>query len=105
MSQTLDSVKRLLPGQSIKIDRRELELDYHYMRHNGAEFNPADCLLENIVGSSYEYGYRVDFLSGSIEFFRLNEPIKSDDRSYVSPDQRKYYRFDGRIYRMITAAS
>lgn len=83
-------VKRLKPGQSIDICIRELRNSILPYEHNGAIFYPPDQILENIVGSAYEFGYRENFRDMTVRFFRLSEPHPSDSLilSYISPDRR-----------------
>lgn len=102
MCFALSAVKSLLPGQSVQVNLRELEWDFPYRRHNGAVFTPPDNLLESVVGSSYEYGYSVNFMDRTVTFFRLEKPLEQDGVfSYVSPDRRHHYRFDGRLFRSL----
>lgn len=97
---SLKLVKQLKPGQSVTIAMRQLSDDFPGINHNGFVFTSADQVLESIVGSCVEFCYRNVFHNSAVEFFRLQEPIKeSDTFSYVSPDYRKYYEFDGRLFR------
>ncbi len=97
---TLHSVTSLKPGQSISICWNLLKADFPAERHNGVVFSPPDRLLENIIGSAYEYGYNTDPLKNRVVFFRLEKPItEADALVYVSPDRRQYYSFSGSLYR------
>lgn len=82
-----DRVSQLKPGQEISISLHELDLCATSYEHNGARFTPADQVLENVVGSSGEYGYRIDELSRSAFFYR-NGPMNILGPTYVSPDRR-----------------
>lgn len=82
---------RLKPGQQIQVDRRELQ---NSIFHDLSGFTIADRALEDIVGSSYEYGYYEDPVSGNFVFYRLNEPLTDDTRTYVSPDRRHLFEKD-----------
>ncbi len=79
-------VRDLKPGQCISVDVRELE-DIPSFEHNGATFTAADRVLENIIGSAYEYRYWRSNYDRSITFERLPQPL-TDPTAYVSPDRR-----------------
>lgn len=99
MLLTLHTVKSLQPGQNVQVDWRQLESEFPFRQHGGAIFFPPDNLLENIIGSAFEYGYSISPQDRTVTFFRLDKPIeKFDTYTYVSPDRRKYYRFDGKLY-------
>jgi len=99
MSFTLHTVKSLQPGQSVHVDWRQLESEFPFQQYNGAMFSPPDRLLENVMGSSFEYGYTINPADRTVMFFRLEKPIEEFDTFvYISPDRRKYYRFDGKLY-------
>src|SRR5262245_26354129 len=61
---------------------------------------PADRVLDNIIGSAYEYGYFDNPEDRSTTFYRLPQPLPSDgpSRTYVSPDRRHHYTYDGRLW-------
>ena len=100
MKPTLNAVKSLQPGQRVDICCRELELDFPSYQHNGATFSPPDCLLENIIGSAFEYGHYPNPVDRTVVFFRLEKPIeKFDTFSYIAPDRRQNYSYDGSLYR------
>jgi hypothetical protein len=79
-------VGRLEPGQRIDFSDSELR-EIETLHHNGATFTPADRVLENIIGSSYEFRYTTA-LNGRVTFERLSAPLTDGRRSYVSPDRR-----------------
>lgn len=83
-------VRRLRPGERIGISRSLLD-DIGRMEHNGARWNPADRVLENIVGSSYEFRYDINPASLEVMFERLAMPLTNGCKSYVSPDRRHLY--------------
>lgn len=89
----VDEVKKLQPGQRIDVSAnifgrpQGLALWLQHM----TEFNDADRVLENIVGSGYEYWYRRNDSRDSITFGRLDQPYTDGRRSYVSPDRRDRY--------------
>lgn len=89
MSNRLDYfrelVERIQPGQCLRIHMHEL-CDIPMWHYHGAEFNPADQILEGIVGAAYEYCYRFDSFRNEYVFERL--AIPSNDPVYVSPDRR-----------------
>ena len=87
----VDEVRSLAPGQRVTIPRHRLELSAQSYECAGATFNPADQIMEKIIGASYEYGYREEFMMRAITFYRLEEPLDVPDypRTYVSPDRRQ----------------
>ena len=97
---SLKLVKQLKPGQSVTVAMWQLSDDFPGINHNGFVFASADQVLESIVGSGVEFCYRNVLHNSAVEFFRLQEPIKElDTFSYVSPDCRKHYEFDGSLFR------
>ena len=82
-------VERLEPGKWIVVSWALDDLPE--IQHNGAMFTPADRVLENIVGSAYEFSYWQDPENGSVVFHRRSEPVKGALRTYVSPDRRDFY--------------
>lgn len=59
--------------------------------HNSSYFNPADLILENIIGSSYEYYYEISNNLDKVTFYRLKNKLSRNDKPcYISPDQRLY---------------
>lgn len=83
----LRKVSNLKPGFSVEIGRLDLADEFQGYHHNGAEFTPADSLLENIIGSAYEFSYSTNPRNGNTIFHRLVKPLEAG-RSYVSPDRR-----------------
>lgn len=82
----INEIKRLKPGQAIQYSRYELIDKVPGFHHNDAYFSPANRVLENIMGSAYEYYYE-EKLDGDIVFYRLKKPLKNG-RTYTSPDRR-----------------
>ena len=83
-------VKRLRPGQSVTISGSVLQ-GIAPIHHNGYAWTPPDRVLENIVGSSFEYRYRCSGYKGDATFERLDGRVADGYRSYVSPDRRHLY--------------
>lgn len=83
-------VKRLRPGQRIVLPGSVLE-DIAPLHHNGYAWTPPDRVLENIVGSSFEFRYHCDYCKGDVTFERLDGKLTNGYRSYVSPDRRHLY--------------
>ena len=81
------------PGQELRVTQRELQRigESSLLGPLIGEGNTADRVLENIIGSSYEYGYREDLLTRDVVFYRLNRPLEDGRRTYVSPDRREYF--------------
>lgn len=84
-------VTSLQPGQRIDVDA-------HFCR------DMEDHVMEGIMGSAYEYGYTRLPERDIVRFWRLKKPLKTESglRTYVSPDRRHFYDFDGRFYRRNT---
>ena len=97
-----EQVRALQPGQQINIDRgvmRDLEPRGFFAALRNE--NAADRILENIVGSSYEFWYEENPMTGNTTFGRLKTPLDDGRRSYVSPDRRHHYQREGRLYRPV----
>lgn len=86
---SVDAVRRLKPGWRILLDLRSVRLAG--FAHNDADFTVADRILENIVGSAYEFRYYEDYPSCGTVFERLMKPREDGLLSYVSPDRRDFY--------------
>lgn len=93
-------LQEMRPGQCLRLSASVLKDLSHGMFENPYGFDKRDFVLEHIVGSSYEYGWREDHGTGDTIYFRLKKPLSNGERSYVSPDRRDRYErgFDG-IYR------
>lgn len=93
-------IQRLEPGQWVQIDRRILEdaaPPAPLVGIFGPVWSPPERVMENIIGSAYEYRFREDPVSGNFIFERLREPLGDDgSRTFVSPDRRKYFKQDAR---------
>lgn len=63
----------------------------------GPIWSPTDRIMENIVGSAYEFVARDRPMTGNVVFERLRTPLSDDDerQTYVSPDRRDRFRRDG----------
>lgn len=93
------AVARLEPGQQIKVSRHLLRdceppAAFAWITKETA----ADRILENIVGSAYEFWYEEDPMDGNMLFGRLKEPLTDGRRTYVSPDRRHDYRKEWRFW-------
>lgn len=82
----INEVRKLKPGQAIQFSMYELKENVPGYHYNGAYFSPADRVLENIIGSAYEFRYQENF-NGDVIFYRLDKPLENS-RSYTSPDRR-----------------
>lgn len=83
-------VANLRPGESIEIPAAELESCRPASYHNGALFSSADWVLENIVGSSYEWSYHQSHVSNTYVFARRLRPTTDiEPVTYMSPDRRR----------------
>lgn len=98
LQQLVEFVSHLRPGEWCQVHPREFDFDGGPL--DG--FKPWDRVLENIVGSAYEFSCEENFETRMIEFHRLEKPLAGDDgvQSYVSPDRREYYdRLIGGLYK------
>lgn len=86
LRQLVELVSSLRPGEQIEIDTFEFEVP------TLEEFTPPDRVLENIVGSAYEFRYHKPPMRRVIVFERLPKPLENDLYSYVSPDRLEWYR-------------
>ena len=81
-------VRQLKKGESIEFDLDFINLHVQGFYHNEAYFTPADRVLENIIGSAYEYEYSENPINGNIAFHRLGREVKCGKVSYTPPDRR-----------------
>lgn len=97
LGYTVRVVKRLQPGQKIALADMEFGFPDDAMG-----FSWADRVLENIVGSAYEYYYDKANERRVTIFGRLAERIRETGVfSYVSPDRKDYYDLlPGGLYRL-----
>ena len=54
----------------------------------GPVWCPAERVMENVVGSAYEFAFHEDPETGHTIFRRLAKPLTGGRRSYTSPDRR-----------------
>ena len=76
-AKLVSQVSRLKPGQAIEVSRLVL-CDIGSARLTGMfwpSWSPADRIMENIVGSSYEFVVRENPMTGNTLFERLREPL------------------------------
>lgn len=86
------------PGHEIRVSRHIMQdLAGGMFADFMGIFPAADRILGHIIGSSYEYGYRVDPESRDTIFYRLEKPLEDGRRSFVSPDRMHLFtsRSDG----------
>lgn len=97
----VEQVSRIPKGAYFTITRRELTLaldpGYSSSTSKYRDFHAADWILENIMGSAYEYGYTL-CPNGDVSFWREAVPLNDGRRTYVSPDQKKHFLHTGRYY-------
>lgn len=84
-------VGRLKPGHAITISHDAMR-EVSGFEHNGGAFTPADRILENVVGSAYEFLYTEHPFTRDVTFFRLAAPVEYG-QAYVSPDRREFAVF------------
>jgi hypothetical protein len=83
----VNSVKGLNPGWSYCVSFTYLSEIRKPFEYHGVIFEVEDQVLENIVGSSYEYSYVRDDTRKQVTFTR--HILTSNRRFYISPDQRE----------------
>lgn len=88
-------IQSLKPGFRMTVDGdilRELANPTHLLGIGGPVWSPRDLVLENVVGSGFEFKAWED-VGGNFVFERLRKPLRDGSRTYVSPDRR--HHFDG----------
>lgn len=96
-------IGRISPGQRITVSRFVLDKvapPAPLVGFGGPTWTPPERVMENIVGSAYEFLFWTEPESGNVVFQRLREPLKDGSRTYVSPDRREHYKLgtDGRYW-------
>ena len=95
-SYILQEVASLKPGQQITIAFREVEDAFP----SQSPWTPPERLLENIIGSSYEFSFSINPMNREVTFSRREKPLTEDGLlTYVSADRKQYYNFNGFYYR------
>ena len=84
----INLVRQLKKGESIEFDRDFINIHVQGFHYNEAYFTAADRVLENIIGSAYEYTYSENPINGNIAFHRLGREVECGKVSYTSPDRR-----------------
>ena len=80
------------PGQSVIVTRHIMqEMSGCIISDFMGEFSAADRILGHIIGSSYEWSYRVDPASGNTIFSRMEKPLEDGRRTFVDPDRRHLF--------------
>lgn len=82
-------VSRLKPRESITINRNLLG-----KVHAMPPWTPPERVMENVIGSSYDIVMDATPY-GDVRYTRLQKPLADGRRTYVSPDRRHYFTFDG----------
>lgn len=77
-------IDRMKPGECLDVDMAELQLIPGF-EHNGAHWNPADRILENVAGSAWTHSYEVHPGGRHVTFRRH---VEDGRRYYQSPDRR-----------------
>ncbi len=76
-------IAKIPRGQSIQVSR--FVLDRVVVP---AGWAAAEWIMESIIGSSYNFRFSTDPLSGNVTFFHLITPLVDGRFTYVSPDRR-----------------
>lgn len=87
-------ISAIKPGQWYTVNCSELARIAPAMQLAGPfgpTWTPAERIMENIVGSAYEFRFWEDHATGNITFERLKQPLRYGLRSYVSPDRSHFY--------------
>ena len=82
MCEMIDAMK---PGECYDVDIREMASNIASFEHKGAVFNPADRVLENIVGAGATHSYRIHPNGRTVTFVRHEN---TGEQRYQSPDHR-----------------
>lgn len=87
-------ISTIQPGQWYTVARHELARIAPAMQLAGPfgpTWAPAERIMENIVGSAYEFRFWEGHAKGNITFERLKQPLRDGLLSYVSPDRAHLY--------------
>ncbi len=79
-------VRHLKPGQAKEFSR-EMMRGVICIPGWSAE----ETVMENVIGSAYEYEYATDPMRGTTSFKRRPNPLTGGLRCYVSPDRQHYF--------------
>ena len=92
IDQLIEKIKRdCKPGMEFRVSARVMR---DLQKLSVSDFTVADIILEQIIGSAYEYGYQIDVDTGDTIFFHLSQPLNDGRRSYVSPDRYNFFNYD-----------
>lgn len=86
-------VRAMKPGEWLTVDRDSVDDNARIAPWRDGHWTPCDFILEQIVGSGYEWSWQQNPIGRAITFKRRQHPLKADDlRTWVSPDRAHYYR-------------
>lgn len=85
-------VRAMKPGEWLTIDLDTVDGNPHVAPWREGHWTPCDLILEEIVGSGYEWSWERDPIKSSITFKRRERPTEHELRTYVSPDRAHHYR-------------
>jgi hypothetical protein len=54
-------------------------------------YSAAETVMENVIGSAYEWRFFESPVDRSVSFDRLSSPLTGGNRSYVGPDKRQFF--------------
>lgn len=83
-------VARIDPGQWIEVGWSVLQ---DIVLLPGYD-HPADRIMDNIVGSAYEFRWWEKPMTGDVTFQRLKTSLRDGRRTYVAPDRRHLFEKD-----------
>lgn len=88
-------ISKIPPGCRITVSRfllNEIAASARLVGSDGPTWAPAERVMENIIGSAYEFRFWADLKTENVIFERLSEPLNDGSRTYVSPDRRAHYQ-------------
>ena len=85
-------VRSMKPGEWLTIDLDSVDGNQLVAPWREGHWTPCDLILEEIVGSGYEWSWERDVTKECIIFKRRDRPTEEGLRTYVSPDRAHYYK-------------
>ncbi len=98
LNEYIHKVASLAPGEAICFAVNEMTDDISSREYNGGRWNPADRVLENIIGSGHGWSYRLDEQRECVTFYRSKSPPPDGSYTYVDPDRRVFFDMANGLY-------
>ncbi len=89
LDEIANEISGLKPGEWYSYDLAKLE---DVIPPPLPGWTAPERVMENIVGSAWEFQFVQDPLTEVITFMRLRMPLTGNLRTYVSPDRRGFLR-------------